>query len=348
MILVSIRDLQFRRRRFAVAIAGTALVLGITLVLSGIAASFDNEAERTVDSFHGRSWVVPTGSTGAFLSSAALPAALAAEISAATGRPAVPVALLRGNVTLDGNPNQISVHGIPPGTFALASLRAGRHVERAGEAVVDRKLGIDLGDRFEVNGRPFRVVGETSGLTYVAGIPTVQVLLSEAQQLGYGGADLASAVVSEGVVERPPPGTTVLTPGEVQADLVDPLESPKQTIMIMQWLLWIVATMIVGSVVYLSALDRVRDFAVFKAMGAADRSVLVGLLAQSLLLCTVAFTIGIGLSFVISPVMPMQSEVPTFAYFGLAAIAGAVAILSSIAGARRALSVDPALAFGGA
>lgn len=348
MILISLRDLQFRRRRFAVAIAGTALVLGITLVLSGIAASFDNEAERTVDAFNSRAWVVPVGATGPFLASAALPAGLAAEVSASTGLPAIPAALLRGNVTVDGNPTQISVHGLPVGSFADPPLTSGRHVERAGEAVVDRKVGLDLGERFEINGRPFQVVGKTSGQTYVAGIPTVQVLLSEAQLLGYGGADLASTIVSAGDLATPPAGTAVLSPAEVRKDLVDPLESPVQTIKIMQWLLWTVATMIVGSVVYLSALDRVRDFAVFKAMGAADRSVISGLLAQSLLLCLVAYAIGVALSFVISPVMPMQSEVPTFAYYGLAAIAGVVAVLSSVAGARRALSVDPALAFGGA
>jgi putative ABC transport system permease protein len=106
--------------------------------------------------------------------------------------------------------------------------------------------------------------------------------------------------------------------------------------------------MIIGSAVYLSALDRVRDFAVFKAMGAADRSVLSGLLAQSLLLCLLAYAFGTLLSFGLAPLLPIPSEVPSFAYVGLAIVATAVAGLSSVAGARRALSVDPALAFGGA
>ena len=42
-------------------------------------------------------------------------------------------------------------------------------------------------------------------------------------------------------------------------------------------LLWIVAALIVGSVIYLSALERTRDFAVFKAVGVSTRSVIAGL-----------------------------------------------------------------------
>ena len=348
MILVSLRDLQFRRRRFAVAIAGTALVLGITLVLSGMTKSFDNEAQRSVDSFGGASWIAPAGATGTFLSSATLPASIADAVRAATGAAAVPVALQFGKIPIDGVPTQVNVHGVPVGSFAHPQVRDGRALERKGEVVVDRLLDLDLGQRIEVQGRELTVVGRTSGLTYRAGIPTVTIAFEEAQELGFGGADLATAIVSSAPVSTAPPGTVVLTPTQVRDDLLEPMKSPSQTITIMQWLLWIVATMIVGSVVYLSALDRVRDFAVFKAMGATDRSVLVGLLAQSLLLCALAYLVGIALSGVIAPRLTMQSEIPTYAYYGLAAVSVGVAVVSSVAGARRALKVDPALAFGGA
>lgn len=348
MILVSLRDLQFRRRRFAVAIAGTALVLGITLVLSGMTASFDNEARRSVESFSGEAWVVPAGATGAFLSSGTLSATVADEVTAATGLPAAPVALLFGKLQGDGSPKQVNVQGVPPGSFAVPPVSDGRPVARDGEVVVDRLLSISVGETVVLDDRQLLVVGRTKGLSFRAGIPSVHITLSEAQEVGFGGADLASAIVSAGPLASPPAGTSALTPEQVRKDLLEPMKEPKKTIGTMQWLLWVVATMIVGSVVYLSALDRVRDFAVFKAMGAADRSVLIGLLAQSLLLCVIAYTIGIAISVVIAPMMPMQSEIPIYAYYGLAAIAGVVAVVSSVAGARRALAVDPALAFGGA
>jgi putative ABC transport system permease protein len=47
--LISLRDLQWRRRRFGIAVVANALVLALGLLLSGVSASFDNEIERTVD-----------------------------------------------------------------------------------------------------------------------------------------------------------------------------------------------------------------------------------------------------------------------------------------------------------
>ena len=46
---------------------------------------------------------------------------------------------------------------------------------------------------------------------------------------------------------------------------------------LMAGLLWVVAAMIVGSMIYMSALERTRDFAVFKAVGVPTRSILAGL-----------------------------------------------------------------------
>jgi putative ABC transport system permease protein len=348
VILVSLRDLQFRRRRFAIAILGTALVLGITLVLSGMVAGFRNEAHRTVDAFDAESWVVPAGATGAFLSSATLEAALADEVAAASGAPAVPVAVLHTSVLIDGHPQQINVHGVPVGSFAEPRVVDGRSVVEAGEVVVDRQVGRKVGEVLELHGHPFTVVGRTSGLSYRAGLPTVYLTLPDVQAIGFGGAPLATAIAASASVDRPPAGTTVLTPDEVYDDVIEPMIGPIQAISTMQWLMWLLSTMIVGSAVYLSALDRVRDFAVFKAMGAADRSVLGGLLTQSALICTAAFLVGTGLSFLIGPLLPIATEVPGFAYYGLAVVSAVVAVLSSVAGSRRALAVDPALAFGGA
>ena len=348
MILVSLRDLQFRRRRFAVGVAGTALVLGITLVLSGMTTSFDNEARRSTNAFNAEAWVVPEGSSGAFLSSATMPRSLADEVSASTGKPAAPIALLFGKIPIGDTPTQVNVHGVPSGSFAAPPLKEGRAVERPGETVVDAVLDLDIGDTVVLDEHELLVVGRTDGLTYRAGIATINIEFTEAQEIGFGGADLATAVVSSGPVAQLPAGTAVLTPQQVQDDLLEPMTAAKAQITTMQWLLWVVATMIIGSVVYLTALDRVRDFAVFKAMGAPDRSVLTGLIAQSLLLCALSYAVGIVISVLITPFMPLRSEVPTYAYFGLAVIAVVVGLASSVAGARRALSVDPALAFGGA
>jgi putative ABC transport system permease protein len=72
----------------------------------------------------------------------------------------------------------------------------------------------------------------------------------------------------------------VLSDAQAQADLERPLASGTQSIAFINALLWLVAAGIIGSIVYLSALERQREFAVLKATGAANRSLLTGLALQ--------------------------------------------------------------------
>ena len=44
MLLAALRDLQWRRRRVAITVIGTGLLLAMTLVLTGLSASFRVEA----------------------------------------------------------------------------------------------------------------------------------------------------------------------------------------------------------------------------------------------------------------------------------------------------------------
>jgi putative ABC transport system permease protein len=61
--------MQWRRRRFVIAIVSTGLVFAMTLVLTGLANGFRVEAERTVDSKGVDAFVVKAGAPGPFLGS---------------------------------------------------------------------------------------------------------------------------------------------------------------------------------------------------------------------------------------------------------------------------------------
>ena len=74
MLVAALRDLQWRRRRFLIAVLGTALVFAMTLVLAGLSAAFVNEVDRTIKTTGADEWVIATGATGPFNSSAVLPA----------------------------------------------------------------------------------------------------------------------------------------------------------------------------------------------------------------------------------------------------------------------------------
>ena len=58
VLFVSLRDLQWRLRRFIIGVLATGLVFAIALLISGIDASFQNEAKRAVKAFGADQWVV--------------------------------------------------------------------------------------------------------------------------------------------------------------------------------------------------------------------------------------------------------------------------------------------------
>ena len=47
MLIAALRDLQWRRRRFLIAVVGTSFVFAMTLVLTGLANGFRVEASNT-------------------------------------------------------------------------------------------------------------------------------------------------------------------------------------------------------------------------------------------------------------------------------------------------------------
>jgi putative ABC transport system permease protein len=134
----------------------------------------------------------------------------------------------------------------------------------------------------------------------------------------------------------------------VISDLQRPLKQATQTINFLCVLLWIVAAGIIGSIVYLQALERVRDFAVLKATGTTNSALLGGLALQAVLLSLLSAVAAVVLAALLSPLLAMPAEISRGAYLLLPVIAVIVGLLASLAGLRRAVGVDPALAFGGA
>lgn len=99
--------------------------------------------------------------------------------------------------------------------------------------------------------------------------------------------------------------------------------------------------------VYLSALERLRDFAVFKAIGTPTRSIMAGLALQALVIALLAAVVGVVLAQVLAPLFPMIVAVPVGAYLALPVAAIVIGLFASVAGLKRVVTVDPAQAFGG-
>jgi putative ABC transport system permease protein len=345
MWLISLRDLEWRRRRFAIAVVATGLVFGITLLLSGINSSFNNEIDRTVTAFHADSWVVPTGVEGPFTTSVAFPSSVAHDVAQIPGvRRADPMVLTR--VTIPGaTPKDLVLFGTVIGGVGPRAT-AGRDPRRSGEVVVDTKLGKGLGQPLTLGGRPFTIVGTYDGRTVFAGEATAVIPIADARAVSFASQPLATSIVTRGVPTSAPAGFRILTPSQAAADLRRPLKSATGTIGFLNLLLWIVAAGIIGSIVYLTVMERTRDFAVLKATGIASRALFVSLAFEAVVIALAAAVVATVMAVGLHSLLPMRVEISTASYVALAGVAVVAGLLASLVGLRRAVGVDPALAFG--
>ena len=346
MWTITLRDLQFRRRQFAIAVVGAGLAFALALVLTGMSAGFRHEARQTVDAFDAGAWVVPRGVTGPFTSESTMPAALARRIPG--GGQAEPVVIF-GHVAHKPGGGVRNVNVIGHSIGALGDPvwgRSGVSVP-SGEAVVDERLGVDEGETVAIAAHRLKVVGVVSDRTYFGGVPSVFVSLKEAQAIAFSGRPLATAIVTHGQPRRVPAGFATLTNDQVREDVLKPLDGAVSSIDITRLLTWLLAVVVIGAVTYLSALERLRDFAVLKAVGSSQRLLVLSLSAQAILASLLAALLGAIVAQALAPAFPIPVVIESSAYFALPVLAVVIGILASLAAMRRAMRVDPALAFAG-
>lgn len=348
MWLTTWRDLQWRVRRFVIAGTGAALVFAMTLVMAGLSSSFEAEARRTVDVVGADAWVTQVGVDGVFSTPSVVAADRAAEVARMPGvERADPIVVVHHTVHRDAVLD-VNVIGYAAGGLGQPGRVTGRLPAAPTEIVADEALGARVGERIPLAGRHFEVVGTTEGLTINAGQPLLFLRIADAQDLLVGGADVASAIVTRGVPAQVPAGLEARSRDETRVGLLRPLDGAISSIRLTQLLLWLVAALVIGSVVYLSAMERARDFAVYKATGWSTRTLASGLALQAVLLSVGASLLGIAVAHALVPVFPIAFTIPLSAVLLLPVVGALTGLVACVTGLRRAVGVDPALAFGGA
>lgn len=346
MLLIALRDLQFRLRRFLISVVAVALVLTLTLLLSGVAAAFDQEVDDALARSETDAWMVAADASGPFLGAMAMPESRVDEVRALPGVAAAsPLGFTSTTRTTDDGTEPIAVFGVEPGGVGSPAVDDGTALQSEGQVVVDSSIG-DVGDSFELGGRSFDIVGRIDSATVLAGQPSVYITITDLQQIAFSGAAVITSVAVRGAPTSAPDGLRIVTLDQAREDLLRPIAPAKQTITLLSVLLWIVAGCIIGSVIYLSALERVRDFAVFKAIGVSTRDVLFGLVLQAAFLAVLASLMAIVVAQLLVPVVAMPVALTLGIVLLVPALALVVSIIGSLVGVRRAVKVDPALAFG--
>lgn len=343
---VSLRDLQWRLRRVIFAVLAAGLVLGMSLVMAGTERSLYQDGRDIVAIFDADAWVVAEGTSGPFTTTRPLATDTAASVSDAEGVVAADPIVIAHSTVGDGEPRDVNVIGHPVGGIVAPEPSAGRQPGRSGETLADTALGVGVGDLVVLGGSTFEVVGLVDDVTWYFGAPTLFIPIEDAQALAFDGRPLATAVVTRGIPMALPEGLVAMGDDAVVRDLDRLMVSGGQTLQVLNLLLWLTAVGIIGLIVYLSALERVRDMAVLKAAGASTGALLVGLVVQALVLTLGAAVVAAFVAQLMAPTIPFGVEITVSDYLRLGVVATVVGLIASLAGLRKVVTVDPALAFG--
>jgi putative ABC transport system permease protein len=228
------------------------------------------------------------------------------------------------------------------------NVSEGSGVPEGNKVVVPERFGADLGDTFDINGAEFEVGGVVPSAALFAGAHVVYMTDEAAQALYLGDQRVWTMLLvrSDGVPEMPEWLTAFDRDGATE-DLLRPVANALDSVNLIMVLLWIVAALIVASVVYITTLERTRDIAVFKATGVGTGAIAVGICAQAVATALTSALIGAVIALFAQSRFPMEIVIPASALWTLPLLAILVGIVAGLVGVRRSVKIDPATAFGG-
>src|SRR5262249_20618906 len=206
----------------------------------------------------------------------------------------VAVPTVYGTTTIPdhGSSRNVNVFGMPEMGPGMPAVSEGRVPANPAEIAVSSTMKRGVGQDLEIGSRTLRIVGIMPDSTVLARQANVFLTVAGAQQLLFSGQQLITSIGIRGTLDRPPDGYRVVDRAGGVEDLIRPLKGARTSISLMAWLLWVVAALIVGSMIYVSALERIRDFAVFKAVGVSTLSILSGLAVQAIVVALLAALLG--------------------------------------------------------
>lgn len=350
MLTITLQDLRFRSRQFIIAVVGAGLVFAMTLLLAGMAAGFGVEINQTVTGLGAQSWVLASGSVGRIAALSPIPQSDVAVVAHAPGvTQADPLVVVPQAAQVPGLPaKSVNLIGYRPGGLGTPTAVTGHTVTGPGQAVVDTRLGLGVGRHFTVSGHLFRVVGTVTDRTLLGGVADAYVTLREAQNVVFGGQPLIGAVLTTGVPRDLPAGLARLSNTQIERASLAQLSSAVSSIDNSRGFMWVIAAIIVAALIYVTALERTRDFAVLKALGSSSRLLFAGLAAQAVAVALAAAVVAAIIANFMTGLFAQPVDIPGSAFVVLPLSAVIVGLLASVAALRRAVSVDPSAAFAGA
>jgi putative ABC transport system permease protein len=371
------RDIRHSLGRFLLTCIGLGLLLGVVLAMIGIYRGLVVDALTIARAPAVDLWVVEANTRGPFAEASRIPGDVresVARIADVTAAGSITYQTIEAQH--QGDKLRLYVIGYeltrPGGPPELAE---GRDIARSHfEMVADRSTGLTLGERIQLGRRIFTVVGLTRNQVNSGGDPAVYITLSDAQKLqfdlappaarvqlarGSGGANLntINAVIARLHPNASPDATAAtvkrwkhlaaITQEDQELILSRSLvDRARRQIGLFTSLLLVVSAVIIALIIFTMTMEKLKQIATLKLIGAPDRTIIGMIVQQALALGIFGFAIGATLIATIKDYFPRRVilEPDNVAALGLVVLV--VCLLSSGLGVRAALKVDPATALG--
>lgn len=125
------------------------------------------------------------------------------------------------------------------------------------------------------------------------------------------------------------------------------IDRARQQILLFRIILLAVSTVIIALIIYTMTIEKTRDIATLKIIGAPNTTIGGLILQESLALGMLGYGVGAILINLVAPYFPRRVAILAFDQLILFVIVVMICVLASILGIRRALHVDAATAMGG-
>ena len=376
------RDIRHKLGRFLLTCIGLSLLLGTVLSMIGIYRGLVDDALALVRTPAADVWVVEAGTRGPFAESSRLSGETREAVARIAGVTiAGSVTYQSIEAIHDGRKTRIYVVGYEPGRLGGPSqLIAGRMIARSHfEAVADRRSGLQVGDRLPLGRDIFTIVGVTDNQIASGGDPVVYMTLLDSQklqfdlepasarqeeqrQLAAGRASFVDTDTVNAVIARVAPGVhpeavsqavrrwkhlSAMTQIEQENILVQSVvERARRQIGLFTGVLLTVSAVIIALILYTMTMDKIREIATLKLIGAPNRTIVGLIVQQALAMGAIGFAVGAALIVTVKDHFPRRVILEPQDGLMLAGAVLLVCVLASGLGVRLALKTDPATALG--
>ena len=232
------------------------------------------------------------------------------------------------------------------------------------ECVVDDSMGLEVGESVEVGGQELKVVGIIRDMMFVFDTPMIFMDVRTAQKTVLEDVIYVNTFlvkVAEGqdplavaeMYNDPQRGIRrVAVDTHTSEDTIDKIlknfvDEPMAGVQFLRVMLWIATALVVGMITYVTTMEKTQEIGVMKAIGATNSYVLRLLLWQVLLTSAGGVLLGLGLAVAAVPAFPINVMLNPAEAVVVCALSVVVCVVGGLIAARRALRVDPMVAFRG-